>query len=164
MVFYIEADVNWDLDEKWKIQCTANYYPAILKGNDIATWNKIYSSTFSVKNSWQMGRLSADLTYRHTFKRQQINRYVDPRDRVDLALKWKLAQKRVNVSFRIVDVFNNNLFRRTTVTPDFEQFELWRFQSQTFGWLLHVDYVIFSHEARTRKKRDREYRNNESGS
>ena len=58
---------------------------------------------------------------------------------------------------RIVDVLDQNLRHRTTVLPNVVENETWRFQTQTFGWLLSLNYKIFQNKGKSRTRKQRNY-------
>ncbi len=153
----LETNVQYKLMQNWSSDLSANYY--YTKANQpILTWNHQYSSNLIFKNTFKISKtLSADLSYRHTPKDRSGFYTTQPRNRWDFATRLKLLENRLVVNLRIVDVLNRNLRHRTIVLPNVVQNETWRFQSQTFGWLLSLNYKIFQNKERSRTRKRRNY-------
>lgn len=61
-------------------------------------------------------------------KTQNTFDFIEARNRIDLTVRYKLLDNRLAMNLRIVDLLDNNLFYRTTITRNVVQNEVWRFQ------------------------------------
>lgn len=155
--FGIETTIGKDIVPFWRASVAANYYFTKIHHTELVFWDRLYTSSIQVKNTFKTGKKwTMDLSYRHTPKRQRAFQYLNPRNRVDFAVRAKLLQKRLSLNLTIIDVFDINLFYRTTKTDFITQNTTWKFQSQTRGFLFNVSYQIIkdSNFSRSRKKRD----------
>ncbi|WP_103068197.1 outer membrane beta-barrel family protein [Aquimarina sediminis] len=156
----IEMDVRYRIAPFWTMQGAANYYFSKINTTQLITWDELYQSNIIFKNTFKINKkISADISYRHTPKRQSTFSFVDSRNRVDFAARAKFLNNRLTGSLRIIDVFDRNLFHRTTITREVERKTIWRFQSQTFGVLLSLNYKLFKNTkaSRNRNRKDRDY-------
>ena len=154
----IEASTSYKLTNFWNSQLSANYYHTSINQDVPLTWDELYSSNLIFKNTFKINSaLSADISYRHNFKTQNAFDFIEPRDRIDLAVRLKLLENKLSLNLRIVDLLDNNLMYRTAVTQNVIQNEVWRFQSQTFGYLFSVSYKLFQNKQKTRNRKDRNY-------
>lgn len=127
--------------------------------DELVTYNELYSSDLQLRNIYKINSsYSFDLTYRHTPKRQQAFRFTRPRNRIDMGARARVFDDRIIINFRVVDILNDNLVKRTTQTPGFMQDEVWRFQSQTRGYLLNVTYKLVDGKNKNRNRKKRNYR------
>ncbi|PQJ80359.1 outer membrane beta-barrel protein [Polaribacter porphyrae] len=142
----------------WNSQLSANYYHTSLNQDIFVVWDELYSSNLIFKNTIEiLKNLSTDVTFRQNFKTQNTFTFIKPRNRVDIAMRLKLLENRLNVSLRIIDLLDNNLMFRETVTQNVIQNEKWRFQSQTFGYLFSLSYKLFQNKSKNRNRKDRNY-------
>ncbi len=152
----IEGTFGYEATSFWNLSLSANYYYTTVD-NEAFTWNELYSSTIQFKNTFKVAKpLTMDLSYRLDLKRQQVFRYFEPRNRLDFALRGSFYSNRLSVSLRVIDVLNNNLQERTTVTPQIVQETTWRFATQSRSFLLSASFSLFENVTlkRTRRKRD----------
>lgn len=139
----IESDFQYKFSKKWNTQLSGNYYYTKANQRTI-TFDELYSSNILLKNTIKISEIiSTDITYRHTPKNQEAFDFTESRNRWDLAIRGKFLENKLIANLRIVDVFDENLRRKTLVLPNVTQQEVWRFQTQTFGWLLSLNYKIF---------------------
>ncbi|MFK7813126.1 MAG: TonB-dependent receptor [Maribacter sp.] len=154
----VEASTNYKLTNFWNIQLSANYYHTIIDQDIFLSWDKLYSSNLIFKNTFKISKaLSADISYRQNFKTQNTFDFIDPRNRIDVAVRLKLLENKLALNLRIIDLLDNNLMYRTAVTQNVIQNEVWRFQSQTFGFLLSASYKLFQNKGKTRNRKNRNY-------
>lgn len=156
----IEMDTKYKLTSFWTTQLTANYYLSTINTSNLITWKHQYQSNIIFKNTFRINKnISTDITYRHTPKRQNSFNYIDPRNRIDFAARVKLLQNKLSASIRIIDVLDQNLFHRTTIADDIERQTTWKFQSQTFGVLLSLNYKFLNNAntSRNRNRKNRDY-------
>lgn len=154
----IETDLQYKLMEFWNTQLSANYYYTNINQNIYLSWNQLYSSSIIFKNTFKISKkISTDITYRHTFKTQRAFEYIEPRNRIDWAVRVKLLDNKLTANLRIIDVLDDNLMHRKTVTQEVLQKEVWNFQSQTFGFLFSVNYKLFQNKEKVRTRKDRDY-------
>ncbi|EDP72810.1 TonB-dependent receptor, putative [Flavobacteriales bacterium ALC-1] len=154
----IEASTSYKLTNFWNSQLSANYYHTSINQDVPLTWDELYSSNLIFKNTFKINSaLSADISYRHNFKTQNAFDFIAPRDRFDIAVRLKLLENKLSLNLRIVDLLDNNLMYRTAVTQNVIQNEVWRFQSQTFGYLFSVSYKLFQNKQKTRNRKNRNY-------
>lgn len=155
----IESDISVKLNSFWDSQLSVNYYHTNIHQDVYLTWDQLYSSGFILKNTLKIGsHVSADITFRHTGKEQKTFDARRPRNRLDIAARVRLLKNRLTANLRVIDVINDNLMYRKTVTPDIVQQEVWRFQSQTFGILFSLDYKLFQNKVKERNRKKRDYR------
>ncbi|MEM8526835.1 MAG: TonB-dependent receptor family protein [Bacteroidota bacterium] len=154
----IETTIAKQLFPLWRTNLTGNYYFTKINQTEIVTWDRLYSSSVQLKNTFTIGEIwTTDLTYRHTPKFQNAFYYVEPRNRIDFALRGRFFKNRLSVNLRVQDVLNKNLFYRNTYTNTLVQEEKWRFQSQTRGYLLNLNYQIIKNSNFTRNRKQRNY-------
>ncbi len=157
-VLGIEFNSNLNIYSFWNASISANYYHTNIKNAQQLTWSQIYSSNFQLKNTFTINKkLGIDISYRHTPKKQEPFFFILPRNRIDFALRAKFLKNRLVGNLRIVDVLNRNLMKRFTVTQDFSQDEVWRFQTQTFGILGSIKYTLVKNTEKKRKRKKRTY-------
>lgn len=155
----VETSMSYKLLDFWNSQLSVNYYHTAINQDVFLTWNQLYSSNLIFKNSFKISKtLSADVSYRQNFKIQNAFDFIDPRNRLDVAVRLKLLDNRLTMNMRIVDILDNNLMYRTGVTENVIQNEVWRFQSQTFGFLFNINYKLFQNKVKKRNRKDRDYR------
>ncbi|EZH73336.1 hypothetical protein ATO12_20255 [Aquimarina atlantica] len=161
--FGIETTAKYKFTSFWNAMLTGNYYYTKTDQNNLVTWDELYSSNLQVKNTFKITKkVSTDITYRHTPKRQNAFNYIEPRHRVDWAVRAKFLNNKLTANLRVIDVLDNNLMKRNTRTPEFNQRTVWKFQSQTLGFLFSLKYTLFKSEDRARNRKEREYRHNHS--
>lgn len=154
----VEASMNYKLMDFWNSQFSVNYYHTTIDQDIFLSWDELYSSNLIFKNTFKISKaLSADISYRQNFKTQNTFDFIDPRNRIDVAVRLRLLENRLALNLRVVDLFDNNLMYRTAVTQNVTQNEVWRFQSQTFGFLLSASYKLFQNKGKTRNRKDRDY-------
>lgn len=154
----IELNIGYKWTKFLNTQISANYYKSNINTDTYVTWSSLYSSSIVLRNTFKINKnISADISYRHTPKRQNSFNFIEPRNRVDLAIRAKFLENRLTTSFRIIDVLDDNLFYRNTVTQDVEQLTIFKFQSQTFGVLFNVNYKLFDNAYKNRKRKKRNY-------
>ncbi|WP_298902629.1 TonB-dependent receptor family protein [uncultured Psychroserpens sp.] len=154
----IETSTTYKLTDFWNSQLSANYYHTNVNQDVPLTWNELYSSNLIFKNTFKINRsLGIDISYRHNFKTQNAFNFIEPRSRIDLAARLNLLENRLSISLRIVDLLDNNLMHRTTATQNVIQHEVWRFQSQTFGYLFSMNYKLFQNKQKLRNRKNRNY-------
>ncbi len=159
----IEATVKYKFTKYWNTILTGNYYYTMTDQNNLVTWDELYSSNLQLKNTFKITKkVSTDITYRHTPKRQNAFNYIEPRHRVDWAVRAKFLNNKLTANLRVIDVLDNNLMKRNTRTTEFSQRTVWKFQSQTLGFLFSLKYTLFKNEDRARNRKEREYRHNDS--
>ncbi len=160
--FGIESTMQIKLLNSWNTQFTGNYYFTKTEDNDIVTWDELYSSNLQLKNTFKITKsISTDITYRHTPKRQNPFNFIESRHRIDWGVRAKFLQNKFTANLRVIDVLDNNLMKRTTRTRDFEQRTIWKFQSQTLGFLCSLNYVLSKNKNKTRNRKKRKYRHND---
>ncbi len=154
----VEANVSYKLSDFWSSQLSANYYHTTIDQAVFLSWDELYSANLIFKNTFKISKaFSADVTFRQNFKTQNAFAFIDPRNRIDLAVRLKLLENRLAMNLRIVDLLDNNLMYRTSITENVTQDEVWRFQSQTFGFLLSTSYKLFQNKGKTRNRKNRNY-------
>ncbi|WP_035096371.1 outer membrane beta-barrel family protein [Aquimarina megaterium] len=159
----IETTLKYRFAKYWNTVLTGNYYYTMTDQNNLVTWDELYSSNLQLKNTFKITKkVSTDITYRHTPKRQNAFNYIEPRHRVDWAVRAKFLNNKLTANLRVIDVLDNNLMKRNTRTPEFSQRTVWKFQSQTLGFLFSLKYTLFKSEDRVRNRKEREYRHNHS--
>ncbi len=157
-VFGVELNSQMKITPFWNTSLGVNYYHTIVTNNDRLTWNTLYASNIQLKNTFNLGKKAGiDITYRHTPKKQDPFFYILPRHRIDIAARAKFLKNRLITNIRVVDVLDNNLMKRFTVAPDFSQDETWRFQTQTFGVLWSIKYVLTKNDEQKRRRKKRTY-------
>lgn len=146
----IEGDIRYKHNSYWDVQLSGNYYHTDINQDIALTWYQVFSSSIVLKNSFKFTEnIRADITYRHTPTERQEFSITQPRNRIDLAIRGNFFEKRFTTNLRIIDLLNNNLRKRTFVTQQVTQQEIWRFQSQTFGVLLSMSYQLFQNKKKT---------------
>lgn len=153
----IEGNFSFALASVWDISLAANYYHTCIDESQLVTWDQVYSSSLQLKNTIHItSAFVIDLSFRHDPKRQQPFRFYQPRNRLDLAMRATLLDKKLSLNLRVIDLLNDNLQKRNTITPGGNQLETWRFATQTRGFLLSAAFTLFENTSlkRTRKKRD----------
>lgn len=159
----IETTVKYKFAKYWNALLSGNYYYTKTDKNNLVTWDELYSSNLQFKNTFKITKkVSTDITYRHTPKRQNAFNFIEPRHRVDWAIRAKLLNNKLTANLRVIDVLDNNLMKRNTRTTEFSQRTVWKFQSQTLGFLFSLKYTLFKSEDRARNRKEREYRHNDS--
>lgn len=154
----IETEIQYQLKKYWNTQFSVNYYHTNINQDIYLTWDNLYSSNIVLKNTFKINKhISTDITYRHNFKNQRTFSYIDPRNRIDWAVRVKLLDNKLTANLRVIDVLDNNLMHRKTVTRQVVQNEMWRFQSQTFGVLFSLSYKLFQNKETTRSRKARNY-------
>jgi outer membrane receptor protein involved in Fe transport len=154
----IEASMSYKLMDFWNSQLSANYYHTTIDQDIFLSWDELYSSNLIFKNTFKISKaLSTDISFRQNFKTQNTFDFIAPRNRIDIAVRLKLLENRLAMNLRVIDVLDNNLFYRTAVTQNVVQKEVWRFQSQTFGFLFSMSYKLFQNKGKTRNRKDRDY-------
>lgn len=154
----VEASMNYKLMDFWNSQLSANYYHTTINQDIFLSWDELYSSNLIFKNTFKISKaLSADISYRQNFKTQNTFDFIDPRNRIDVAVRLKLLENRLAMNLRVIDLLDNNLMYRTAVTQNVTQNEVWRFQSQTFGFLLSASYKLFQNKGKTRNRKNRNF-------
>lgn len=155
----IESSLSFQPTDFWDAQVSANYYHTQIDQEVYITWDRLYSSSIIFKNTFKIaGNISADFTYRYTGTDRNTFEQRRPRNRLDIATRVSFFKNRLTANLRVIDALNNNLMYRKTVTPEVMQNEIWRFQSQTFGFLFSVDYKLFQNKTRLRNRKKRDYR------
>ncbi|MEX0274154.1 MAG: TonB-dependent receptor [Flavobacteriaceae bacterium] len=159
----VETHFKYDIAPFWDASLNANIYVTKVLHNELVTWDDLFSSSVQLRNNFRITKnITTDLSYRFSPKRQYTFEQIEPRHRLDWAIRAKMMDNRLTTSLRIIDVFDNNLLKRKTVTQDFTQYTVWRLQSQTFGILLSAQYKILKGSVRQRERKKRTYRLNES--
>lgn len=154
----LEATISYKLMSFWNNELSANYYHTSVNQDVFLVWDELYSSNTIFKNTFKINKkFSADITYRYNFKTQNTFSFVEPRNRIDIAMRLKLLENRLSMNLRVVDVLDNNLMLRKIVTQNVKQDEVWRFQTQTFGFLFSVNYKLFQNKVKKRNRKDRDY-------
>ena len=155
--FGIENTIHYKIADFWNSELSGNYYYTRANQPEI-TWNNLYSSNIILKNTFRLTKnISTDITYRHTPRNQNIYSITEPRNRIDWAIRASFLDNKLTTNFRILDVLDANLRKRTIVLPGIVQNETWKFQSQTFGWILSLGYKIFQNKGKTRNRKSRNY-------
>ncbi len=161
--FGVETTVKYKFAKFWDTALTGNYYYTAIDDNNLVTWDELYSSNLQLKNTFKISKkISTDITYRHMPRRQNAFNFIEPRHRVDWALRAKFLKNKLTANLRVVDVLDNNLMKRNTRTTEFNQRTVWKFQSQTLGFLFSLNYMLFKNENKERNRKKREYRHNDS--
>ncbi|WP_350286704.1 outer membrane beta-barrel family protein [uncultured Croceitalea sp.] len=154
----VEADIRHRIKPFWNTQLSANYYYTKVDQQALITFDDLYSSNIIFKNTFKIAKnISTDITYRHTPKNQNEFRFIQPRNRLDWAVRAKFLENRLTANLRIIDVLDNNLREGTLITEQVTQNEIWRFQSQTFGVLFSLNYGLFQNQGKTRNRKQRDY-------
>lgn len=154
----VELNTSYKLTDFWNSQLSANYYHTTVDQDIFLSWDELYSSNLIFKNTFKINKtLSADVSFRQNFKTQNAFDFIEARNRIDIAVRYKLLDNRLAMNLRIVDLLDNNLFYRTAITRDVVQNEVWRFQSQTFGFLFSTSYKLFQNKGKTRNRKNRDY-------
>nr|WP_298929623.1 outer membrane beta-barrel family protein [uncultured Allomuricauda sp.] len=153
-----ETDLRYTLKPYWNTQLSGNYYYTKVEQQTQITFDDLYASSIIFKNTFKISKnISTDITCRHTPKNQNEFRFIQPRNRLDCAVRAKLLDNRLVANLRIIDVLDNNLRKGTLITEQITQSELWRFQSQTFGVLFSLNYKLFQNQGKVRKRKQRNY-------
>ncbi|PQJ78176.1 TonB-dependent receptor [Polaribacter porphyrae] len=140
----IETDIIYKLTNFWTSQLSGNYYYSNINQNITLTWDTQFSSTYIFKNTFKISKyISSDISYRYLAKEQTEFTITEPRNRIDFAVRAKFLSNKLIANLRIVDLLDKNLRKSKTVLQDVTQNEVYRFQSQTFGWLLSLNYQLF---------------------
>ncbi|MCF6280480.1 MAG: TonB-dependent receptor [Flavobacteriaceae bacterium] len=153
----IEANTSFKPISFLSTVISGNYYFTKIDAVSVVTWNDTYSSNIQLKNTVKFNkRFSADITYRYMPKNQQAFNFIEPRDRIDFAVRAKFFKNKLTANLRVVDILNNNLMKNNTIASGFTQNMVWRFQGQTRNYLLSIKYKLFDNSTlkRNRKKRD----------
>ncbi len=159
----IETMVSYKIAKFWDAFFTGNYYYTKVNENNLNTWNDLYSSNLQFKNTFKISKkISTDITYRYTPKRQNAFNFIEPRNRIDWGIRAKLLKDKLTANLRVIDVLDDNLMKRNTRTAEFNQRTIWKFQSQTLGFLFSINYSLFKNKNKERKRKEREYRHNDS--
>ncbi len=155
--FGIENTIQYKITSYWNSELSANYYYTKANQPDI-TWNNLYSSNIILKSTFKITKnISTDITFRHTPRNQSVYSITETRNRIDFAIRASFLDNKLTTNFRIVDVLDANLRRRTIVLPGITQNETWKFQSQTFAWMLSLNYRIFQNKGKIRSRKSRNY-------
>lgn len=154
----VETSISYGPMDFWNTQLSANYYHTTIDQDIFLSWDELYSSNLIFKNTFKINKaLSADVSYRQNFKTQNTFDFIDPRNRIDVAVRLKLLENKLALNLRVIDLLDNNLMYRTAVTQNVVQNEVWRFQSQTFGFLLSASYKLFQNKGKIRNRKNRNY-------
>lgn len=154
----IEGNFRYKFASFWNSRLTANYYFSKVNESLAVTWNKVYSAAFQFKNTFKINKaISSDLTYIYRAKNQRVFNYVDPRSRLDLAVRARFLDNKLIASFRLMDIFNTNTIKRTTITDNLNQETNWDFQMQTRNFLFGLQYKLFENKGKTRNRMERQY-------
>lgn len=155
----LESSIQYNIVPFWNSALTANYYFTDIEESNAVTWDKIYSSSFQLKNTFNITKnITTDIMYLYRPKKQHTFSYNKPRNRLDFAVRAKLLNNTLSTSLRIVDVFNDYVLRRRTKTVNLVQDTNWEFQSAgAFNFLCSVNYKIFKNAMRTRNRKNRTY-------
>lgn len=155
----IESGLSFQPTDFWDAQISANYYHTDINQEVYITWDQLYSSSVILKNTFKIaGNISADITYRYTGTDRNTFEQRRPRNRLDIAARVIFFKNRLTANLRVIDALNNNLMYRKTVTSEVVQNEVWRFQSQTFGFLFSIDYKLFQNNTKLRNRKKRDYK------
>lgn len=154
----IETDLRYTLKSYWNTQFSANYYYTKVDQQAPITFDNLHASSIIFKNTFKINKnISTDITFIHTPKNQNEFRVIQPRNRLDWAIRAKFLENRLTANLRIIDVLDNNLREGTLITEQVIQNEIWRFQSQTFGVLFSLNYKLFQNQGKTRNRKQRDY-------
>jgi len=155
----IEANTSFKPVSFLSTVISGNYYFTKIDEASVVTWDRTYSSNIQLKNTVKINkRFSVDVTYRYMPKNQRAFGFIEPRDRIDFAARAKFFKNKLTVNLRVVDILNNNLMEVNTITPDFTQNSVWRFQGQTRNFLLSVKFKLFNSSTPKRNRKKRDYR------
>lgn len=154
----VEVNSAIEITSAWDVSFAGNYYHTKINDVENITWDQLNASNIQLRNTVKLNsQFILDLTYRHTPRRQNAFSYIFSRNRIDWAMRFKTKDNRLSLNLRVIDVLNRNLMERRTITTGFEQDEVWRFQSQTRGYLLNISYKISDNKIRNRNKKERNY-------
>ena len=154
----IESNLRYKIASYWDSRLTANYYFTKVNQSALVTWEKLYSSTIQFKNTFKIDKaISTDFTYIYRFKNQRAYSFNEPRNRLDWALRARFLENKLMVSFRLVDVFNNYILDRTSITDNLFQETHWDIQMQTRNFLFSLRYTLFENKGKNRKRKERQY-------
>ncbi|MDC6364690.1 MULTISPECIES: outer membrane beta-barrel family protein [Flavobacteriaceae] len=154
----LESDLSYKIASYWNSRLTANYYFTKVNQSALVTWDKLYSSTFQFKNIIKINKaISTDLTYIYRFKNQRTYSFNEPRNRLDWALRARFLENKLMAGFRLVDIFNNYMLNRTSVTDNLFQETNWDIQMQTRNFLFSLRYTLFENKGKNRKRKERQY-------
>ncbi len=154
----VEGDFGHAFKPYWNAQLSANYYYTKAEQQAPITFDEQFSSNIILKNTFKITKhVSTDISYRYSLKNQNEFRFIQPRHRLDLAVRASFLENRIVANLRIIDVLDNNLRKSTLITDQIVQNEVWRFQSQTFGVLFNLNYKLFQNQGKTRTRKQRDY-------
>ncbi len=154
----LETTIGGEVTPFWDTRLTANYYFTKINQSSSVTWDRIHSSSIQVKNTFEVcDRLTMDIAYLYSPKRQRAFDYIAPRSRLDLTFNGQLFNNRLSVNLRIVDVLDNNILNITNETGNLIQNTTWDIQSQTLNYLLSINCNIFEKKERSRRRKNRDY-------
>jgi len=153
-----ELDAKYKTTDSWDVALSGNYfYHRINKDIDVS-YRTNHSSRIQLKNTWKLNKhVIADAVYIVTPERQSAFSITQPRKRLDLSLNSLLDSKRLSISLRVVDVFNQNIIDRQTITSALVQETTWDFQNQTRNFLVHLAYQLFDKKVQQRNEKERKY-------
>ena len=125
-----------------------------------ASWDELYGSSFQLKNTFKINsKISTDITYRHTLKTQSSYYYVQPRNKIDWAIRAKFLENKLTASFVFTDVMNTNILKFNSVIGDFTENVVQNFNPR--GFIFSLNYKLF--ESKGRKIRNRKKRKYNTG-
>ena len=154
----IEGNIGFKPLSFWNVNLAANYFATSIEEEQLVTFNELYSSTIQLRNTFNVNpKWTTDISYRHDAKQQQAFRFVEPRNRIDWALRGRFFDDKLSLSLRVVDVLNNNLMFRNTFTENTVQEERWDFATQSRNYLISASYKLFSNTKLLRKRKQRDY-------
>ena len=155
----IEGSLAYKVFPFWDTTLSVNYFTTYIEKGQLVTFDRLFSSTLQLKNNFKISEaLAMDISYRYNPKRQQAFRFYKPRNRIDWAIRGRFFEKKLTLGLRVVDVFNDNLQLRTTITNTVFQKETWDFATQTRNYLFSVSYQLFQNKTLSRNRKKRDYR------
>ena len=156
--FGVEVALEYELMPFWQSGLHVNYYFTQINQQTQVTWDKIYATYIQFKNTFAISKnINLDFSYLHTPKRQSAFSYVLPRHRFDGAVNVRLLKNSLSINLRVVDIFNQNILQRHSITPNLEQNTIWDIQLQTLNFLVSVRYQLFTNRGKVRKRKKRRY-------
>lgn len=157
----IEGTAKIKIAPYWNSSVAGNYYfTKVNQSSSSASWDELYGSSFQLKNTFKINsKISTDITYRHTLKTQSSYYYVQPRNKIDWAIRAKFLENKLTASFVFTDVMNTNILKFNSVIGDFTENVVQNFNPR--GFIFSLNYKLF--ESKGRKIRNRKKRKYNTG-
>ncbi len=158
-MYGLETTVRFKLRSFWTLLTTANFYYTDLRSStENFNWRIRRSSSVQIRNTFKIGKkVTTDVTYLHTPKRQEPLLFVLPRNKVDVGIRASFLNNLLTVNLRVNDVFNTNNQKRTVVTEEFVQHDILSFQLWQRYYMLSLNYNFLQSKFKRRSRKNRNY-------